>query len=73
MAYDRSKGARFYSGRAIPIGTTLTVEEMGPLVIVHGSVPGGSHVTCYPAVVDGQIVLDDALFFEHETSKLKLR
>lgn len=63
------KGIRFYSGRAIPRGTTLKTTVMGLLVIVEGSVPGGPKVCTPCAVVEDVIVLDDYLFFSNELVK----
>lgn len=60
------RGFRFYTGRAIPKGTTLKTTMIGPLVVVEGSVPGGPHVVSACAVSEYMIILDDALFFEHE-------
>jgi hypothetical protein len=45
---------------------------MGPLVVVEGRVPGGSLVVTPCPVIDNEIILDDALFFEHE-SVIKIR
>ena len=61
---------RFFSGRSIPIGTVLKCYVTGALTVVEGRVPGGRLVVTPCPVVDGVIVLDDALFFENENAKL---
>jgi len=63
------RNIRFYSGRPMPRGTVIRASVMGPAVFVEGSVPGGPVVRTCAAVVDDEIVLDDALFFEHETRR----
>jgi len=73
MSINGFKDVRFYSGRPIPKGTTIKTTIFGPIVVVEGSVPGGSHVVTPCAVVDNVIVLDDNLFFEHETTKFLKR
>lgn len=64
------RGFRFYSDRPIPRGLSLKTTMMGPLVIVDGSVPGGPRVIAPCAVIEGEIILDDALFYEHEMKPL---
>lgn len=65
------RGFRFYSGRPVPRGTTLKTTMIGPLVVVEGSVPHGPRVCAPCPVVEGEIVLDDAVWFEHEMSPVK--
>jgi hypothetical protein len=67
------RGFRFYSGRPIPIGTTFKTTVFGPLTVVEGSVPHGPHVVTPCSVVDGEIVLDDGLWFEHEMKPIKVQ
>ena len=64
-------GIRFYSGRPMPRGATFKCTMVGPLVVVEGSVPHGPQVCAPCPVVEGQIVLDDAIWFEHEMVALK--
>lgn len=68
------RGIRFYSGRQMPKGAKFIVERLGNsgIYVVDGSVPGGPHVTAPCAVTEGEIVLDDNLFFEHEMGQKKL-
>lgn len=67
------RGFRFYSGRPMPRGTTLKTTMMGPLVVVEGSVPNGPHVCAPCPMIDGEIVLDDAIWFEHEMKPIKVQ
>lgn len=60
---------RFYTRRAIPVGTNLHVEIVCGMPIVSGSVPGGPKVVAPSAMINGEIVLDDNLWFEHELNK----
>jgi len=57
------RGIRFHSGRQVPRGTTIKVTMIGPIPFVEGAVLGGPQVAAPCAVVDQEIVLDDALFF----------
>lgn len=66
------RGFRFYSGRPMPVGASFKTTMMGPLVIVEGSVAHGPHVIAPCAIVNGEIILDDALWFENEMKPLKL-